>query len=408
MLKSELIRPRLRINRERVWPRSLPANYHYLDMANDLVTIFQRYVGHSRADLVTALRAYEGDSLEYPIIRGLAAVIEQQCQFGNSPPVDPTELRKQLFSRGPITRRLDLFNQIKRPEVIQEAATHYQITPAEVEQALFADLHEEQTLLVADDLPAPGELIARYNLEVARGLLYWAREVDITLSDHYKDVFKYIKLFKLMHTVQPLTLEDKTGYTIRLHGPISPFVNSTIRYGLQFAKFLPALLLCEQWQMMAQVQLPRNENNLSYQLDDKCELRTHFKSSGLYDSQYEADFAAEFAEKYEGPKRKWILDREDTIITVGDSVFIPDFSLAHRQDGRRALIEIVGFWHPHYLQRKLDKVREAGLTNLILIVYDSANVAEGAFETVSAGEVLHFSRKPVLKTVLAAVDRVAT
>ncbi|TGO03421.1 hypothetical protein PN36_06625 [Candidatus Thiomargarita nelsonii] len=62
--------------------------------------------------------------------------------------------------------------------------------------------------------------------------------------------------------------------------------------------------------------------------------------------------------------------------------------MTHRKDGRRALIEIIGFWHPQYLQRKLRKIREAGRRDLILLVYESANVAQGVFE---AGEVLTFS-----------------
>ena len=92
---------------------------------------------------------------------------------------------------------------------------------------------------------------------------------------------------------------------------------------------------------------------------------------------------------------------------TGDTVMIPDFSFTHRRDGRRALLEIVGFWHPDYLRRKVEKVRQAGRRDLILLVYKSANVSQDAFEAASAGEVLFFARKPVLKDVLAAVERCA-
>ena len=210
-----------------------------------------------------------------------------------------------------------------------------------------------------------------------------------------------------MHTIHPLS--TKQGYHITLHGPISPFVQSTIRYGLQFAKFMPALLLSNRWRMEADVHPPnaRTREPLQYTLDDQTQLRTHFKGSGLFDSQLEADFAAEFELKYSGAKRKWDLAREDELILVGDTVMIPDFSLTHRKDGRRALVEIVGFWHPRYLRRKLEKVRQAGRSDLILLVYESVNVAETAFTEAAAGEVLTFSRKPVLKEVLAAVERCA-
>jgi len=408
MLKSELIRPRIKIRDGQVSTRPIKADYRYLTIANELTSLYRVHVGTSRAELTTALRDYEGDRLDYPIIRGLAAVLEARCTF-TSPILntDPADLRAALFQQGPVTHQPDLFNQTKREQVITSAAVALGLTETEVETGLFADLAEEQILLDTGESMPPGDLIARYNLELARGLLYWAREVRIHVQDSYKDIFKYIKLFKLMYTIR--TAGQGGGYHITLHGPISPFVKSTIRYGVQFAKFLPALLLCEKWQMEADVQPPRAPSSepLRYTLDERTDLRSHFKASGPFDSQLEADFAAEFEAKYSGAKRKWALTREDELIVVGDTVMIPDFSFTHRKDGRRALLEIVGFWHPHYLKRKLDKVQQAGRKDLILLVYESVNVAEGAFEAASAGEVLTFSRKPILKDVLAAVERCA-
>jgi predicted nuclease of restriction endonuclease-like RecB superfamily len=404
MLKSELILPRLKKRRDNISPLALPNDYHYLNIATQLIQLVKAYVGRSRGELADALRAYEGDSLDYRIIRGLANVLEKRCIFGNEQLVNPIELRAVLFNLGPVTVKGDLLTTTTRAQAVAETAAHFNITIEEVEQALFADLMEERILLGIGEILTPLDLINRYNMEVARGLLYWAREVDIIVRDGYKDLFKYIKLFKLMHTVYPI---PQHGYNIILHGPISPFVKSTIRYGLQFAKFLPALLLCQSWRMDAEVQPPNTARSLHYTLDDSTSLRTHFKASGLFDSKLEADFAAEFEAKYGGAKRKWALAREDELIVLGDTVMIPDFSLTHHKDGRRALIEIIGFWHPQYLQRKLKKIRQAKRRNLILLVYESANIAEGVFEEISAGEVLTFTKKPVLKEVLAAVERCA-
>ncbi len=410
LLRSDLIKPRLQMRDGQVWPKRLPNDYHYLAMANDLIGLYQSQVGHRRGQLQKALRQYEGDSLDYAIMRGLAAVLEARCTFANNPPLSPPDLRADLFQRGPTTDSPTLFHPTTRPQLIAEVAAAYNLSPAQIEATLFADLAEEQILLNPGDPIASGDLIARYNLEVARGLLYWAREVRLQVRDRYKDIFKYIKLFKLMYTVTPLDQsQPPTGYQVMLHGPISPFVKSTIRYGLQFAKFLPALMLCEQWRMEADVQPPgsKSEQALRYSLDEGSDLQTHFKASAEFDSQLEADFAAEFEAKYGGAKRKWTLAREDELILLDDTVMIPDFSLTHRQDGRRALLEIVGYWHPHYLRRKLDKIRQAQRPDLILLVYESANVAEGVFEEVSAGSVLTFRRKPVLKEVLAMVEEVA-
>ncbi|MBK8901296.1 MAG: DUF790 family protein [Anaerolineaceae bacterium] len=402
MLKADLIRPRLKMHGGQVWPQSLPVDYHWLDVAGELIALFTNHQGRTRGSWQAALREYEGDSLDYPIIRGLAAVLEARGDFGRSPPVPPAALRQFLFQRGPVMVGRDLFTTTSRETAVAEAAGQFAVTPAQIEQSLFADLAEEQIMLDVGGPLTPGELIGRYNLEIARGLLYWAREVRLEVADNYKDLFKYIKLFKLMHTIRP---SDAGGYVVTLHGPISPFVSSTIRYGLQFAKFMPALLLGQRWRMAADVRPPGADRFLRYTLDNQTELRGHFKASGAFDSRLEADFAAEFEEKYSRAPRHWELSREDEIVVVGDTVMIPDFTFTHRQDGRRALLEIVGFWHPNYLRRKLEKVRQAGRTDLILLVYESAKVAEGAFEAAAAGEVLTFKNKPVLKDVLAAVER---
>ncbi|MCP4349521.1 MAG: DUF790 family protein [Desulfobacterales bacterium] len=404
MLKSELIQRRIQIKKNEAIPRSLPADYHYLAVAGELTSLIKSHVGSTRGELDNALREYEGDSLDYPVIRGLAGVLENRCTFSSNSSVDPVELRTSLFKQGPVTYKKDKLAMTDRSLAVAETAAKYGITAEQVETGFFTDLNEEKILLDPGEPISPADLIARYNMEIARGLLYWAREATIVVHDTYKDVFKYIKLFKLMHTISH---DHSGGYNIVLHGPISPFVKSTMRYGLQFAKFLPALFLCSNWRMQADVRIPGSRGPLCYKLDHSTDLRTHFKSSGMFDSRLEADFAAEFEAKYGGTERIWELAREDEIIVVGDTVMIPDFSLTHRKDGRRALIEIIGFWHPQYLQRKLKKVHKAGRKDLILLIYESAKVAEGVFESASAGEVLFFSRKPVLKKVLSAVEKCA-
>jgi predicted nuclease of restriction endonuclease-like RecB superfamily len=349
LLKSELIRPRLVIRDGQVRPRRLPADYRYLTIAGELAELFLRQVGRSRGTLAEALRDYEGDSLDYPVIRGLAAVLEGRCTFaspesiltkegGDALAVSPSDLRAELFRQGPVTEVPDLFSPTTRERVLAETADRFGLTVEGVETAFFADLAEEQILVDPGEPLAPGDLIARYNLEVARGVLYWAREVRLVVGDGYKDLFKFVKLFRLMYSIAPLQPPPNQGggknelpsppsrggigggaggYHITLHGPISPFVKSTIRYGLQFAKFLPALLLCESWEMEADVQPPGvpGREPLLYTLDDGTDLRTHFKSSGPYDSQLEADFAAEFEAKYGGDARRgWELARDRRLL----------------------------------------------------------------------------------------------
>jgi len=218
------------------------------------------------------------------------------------------------------------------------------------------------------------------------------------------DIWKFLKLFKLMFWAEPLR---GGGYRIDLDGPISPFVKSTIRYGRQFAAFLPAVLLGEQWRMIAQVHPPHAPSSMTYQLNETCSLRTHFKKSGEFDSALERNFAQEFEEKFGGQRSHWILKRESTVLLLGDTVMVPDFVLVDKDDeNRQIIIELVGFWHPEYLKRKIAKVRAAQCQNLLLLVYQGLKLTPDAFrETVS--EVIFFQQKPVIKDVMGTVEALA-
>jgi predicted nuclease of restriction endonuclease-like RecB superfamily len=69
MLTSELVRPRLVMQAGRASTHPIPADYHYLAVANELASLFQGQLGRRRGELAEALREYEGDSLDYPVIR---------------------------------------------------------------------------------------------------------------------------------------------------------------------------------------------------------------------------------------------------------------------------------------------------------------------------------------------------
>jgi predicted nuclease of restriction endonuclease-like RecB superfamily len=143
MLRSKLIRPRLKIEDDQILVRSVPANYQNLTVAGDLIRLYGQFVGRSRGVLAEALRNYEGDSLTNPVIRGLAAVLEQRATFGNEPAINPVELRAALFGRGPLSWHTDIFQPASRSSVVAETAAQFGVPVAAVEAALFADLAEE-------------------------------------------------------------------------------------------------------------------------------------------------------------------------------------------------------------------------------------------------------------------------
>jgi predicted nuclease of restriction endonuclease-like RecB superfamily len=405
MLTSDLVRTRLKTRGDSLSVSWLdPKDPHWQRTAADLLRLFAAQVGRARGGWDAALDAYIGGRVDYTVIRGLAKVLEDAAEFRQAETaVIPADLRRHLFTHGAAFLTPDLFHPHTRADVLAGAAAELGITPEMIEAALFADRPAEQRLISLGAAWTPDSLIARYNLELARGVLYWAEGMQVEIHDSYKDFWKFVKLFKLMFWGAPL---PGGGYSVALDGPISPFVAATTRYGRQFAAFLPALLLCERWQMSATVQPPGMTRKRTYRLDTKSALRTHFKRSGEFDSRLEADFAADFAERFGGTRGKWLLSREDEVLLLGDTVMIPDFSVTHKKSGVRVLIELVGFWTPEYLRRKVEKVRAAGRRDLLLLVYEGINLSPDRLADVP-GEVLYFKNKPVLKDVMAAVERVA-
>jgi len=406
MLTSDLIRPRLRIQGSTLRVEMVNEQDPSLQQtAQDLIHLFQHSRGQTQAAWEEAVRVYEGTNVDYVLIRGLAKVLMDAATFTPLPtPLPPATLREQVFARGPVFEKADIFHPVAREEVLQEVAYEPGLSLEELDEMLFADRRASYRLTEIGLVWTPTALLARYNLELARGALYWASHITIEVSNNYKDLWKFIKLFKLMFWAEP---KQGGGYRIDLDGPISPFVSSTLRYGRQLAAFLPALLLCERWQMHAYVRPSQAQGETIYQLDHTCSLRSHFKGSGTYDSRLEADFASEFEQKMGGKRGHWRLARESEVLLLGDTVMVPDFVLIDTHDeNRRILDELVGFWHPQYLRRKLEKVRAANCAHLLLLVYKGLNVTEEAFQDVASG-VIFFQQKLVLKDIMEAVETLA-
>ena len=406
MLTSDLIRAQIRFQGKSVSIAMVdPLDASLMQTAQELIDLFYAHLGHTQESWEAALTSYIGARLDYVLVRSLAKILVDQSTFTPIGTLHaPSVIRETMFSYGPVFPGSDLLHPLSRQKVLQSVAHKLAITPEDVEAALFADRPAAYRLTDSGPDWTPTELLARYNLELARGVLYWASQLTIEIADNYKDVWKYIKLFKLMFEAQ---LQSDGSYRITLDGPISPFVHTTLRYGRQLAAFLPALFLCQRWRMQATVYPPQGQGAMTYQLDHTSALQSHFKRSGEFDSRLEADFAREFAQKIGEKRGKWRLQRESDLLLLGDTVMIPDFVMVDTHDEKRKiLVELVGFWHPQYLRRKLEKVRAANCSHLLLLVYKGLSVTEEDFQGLNS-QVLFFQNKPVIKEVITLVEDMA-
>ena len=198
MLTADLVKPRLRLRGSELFIDMLnTSDSHWLQTATDLVALFQQYTGQSQADWDRALEMYEGERLDYVVVRGLAKVLTDAATFTPvATSVHPAQIRERLFSYGPVFTTPQLFQPKTRYEVIQQVAEEIGIPSQQVGAMLFAD--RPATYALNDTGPewTPESLLSRYNLELARGVLYWATQVQIEVHSDYKDLWKYLKLFR--------------------------------------------------------------------------------------------------------------------------------------------------------------------------------------------------------------------
>ena len=236
MLTSELIRPRLRIHGSNLRIEMVNEQDPSLQQkAHDLICLFNRHRSQSQAAWEEAVRAYEGTNVDYVFIRGLAKVLTDAAIFKPlTTPLPPTTLREHIFSYGPVFEKPDLFHPTTRQEVLRDVADTLELSLGELDEFLFADRGGSYRLMDPGPAWTPVTLLARYNLELARGALYWASHIIIEVSSNYKDLWKFIKLFKLMFWAEPAR---DGGYRIDLDGPISPFVSSTLDMAGKWQRF---------------------------------------------------------------------------------------------------------------------------------------------------------------------------
>jgi predicted nuclease of restriction endonuclease-like RecB superfamily len=407
MLTADLVRPFLRQEGKRLWVAWVDTQDPALQQtAALLIQLLHESGGQTVANWQQKFTAFEGDRVDYPFLRGLSKILADAATFTQlTTPLEPFALRKLLFAQGPVYKTPDIFHTQLRSDILEKIAEAEGIAVDEIDLGLYASRRDEFLLTHVGPNWSPEQLLARFNLELTRGALYSAIRVNAMVEGGYKDLFKFIKLFKLMYYARQ---RQEGGYYLDLAGPLSPFVSTTTRYGRSFAAWLPALFLADRWQMRAQIRSPLNNDLVFYELDSgTCPLQTSFQGSGPFDSRLEADFAAEFEEKYGENRGEWQLAREDQIIILGDTIMVPDFTFIHQRDEkRRIFVELIGYWTENYLKRKVQKLKEAQCLNMLLLVYEGVNLTSEKLRDIP-GEVLYFPRKPVLKSVMETVERLA-
>lgn len=286
--------------------------------------------------------------------RGLLAfkamrhLLLQQCEFEVDSLVPPRQLRDRVFGQAAASPGQP------PEETLALISAELGLSRVELTRSLYADIPAERRLRLSDDLVSPMELIERYNLRLAQGILRRAHHLDVQLRDHVKAVLRAARLNGLLCYAEAGRGDD--GTLLELSGPLS-ILRQTTKYGRQLANWLPAVIGTSGWDLSARCTL--RGHDVLWVASHNDGIGGGHAPSRRFDSKLEARFFRDL--KRLAPQ--WQVLREADPVHLGQSIICADFTLLDPQQNLRIPVEIIGFWTPQYLQQKIETLSKmpAGL-----------------------------------------------
>jgi uncharacterized protein len=269
-----------------------------------------------------------------------------------------------------------------RSSVLARVASSLDVTPEELEASLFADLPSERRVAGLAVPLSPAELALRANLALAQAWLFRATGVTIEVEGNARALVRHAKLRGLICTVSRGA--RGTENVLEISGPLALF-RRTVLYGRALGSLVPHLAWCQRFRLRAACLLEDRLVDLHLGTGDPI---FPAEAPRQYDSRIEERFAREFRKL----APDWDIFREPEPVAAGTGLVFPDFALQHRHEpSRRWLLEIMGFWTPEYVRRKLALYRAARVANLILCVDENRACAEG--DLPSGAIIVQFRRR---------------
>jgi predicted nuclease of restriction endonuclease-like RecB superfamily len=345
---------------DKIFPRLIKTDdAGYLRDAANLIEIFEEFQNKTRGELESELEEYVGTGTDYRILRGLIKLLTDRCKFETSAPAEPSEIRQKVFLEARKFQPI-LPDSENRNKVLETVAAEFETNAKTLFSNLYADLSAQQKMTKFETCRAK-DLLERYNLAQAQALLYKCVEMKIRVvpSDaaNYRAVFGWIKHFGLIHSVVGNAVN---GYEIRLTGAASLFHRSQ-KYGINMSVFLPALLLCKDWKMSAEIS-QKEKGNVLYELSSE---QAELTSCYFDEPEYKNPDIEKLQKNWEKSSAEWQLKENRKVIDLGKTAFIPDLVLVS-PEGFEVYLDVLGFWTPKSLQKRLEEFQAAKFKKFII------------------------------------------
>ncbi|WP_049926892.1 DUF790 family protein [Halopiger goleimassiliensis] len=352
------------------------ADREHRPLAARVLGTFQDHVGETRATLEDALTELERESEDFKLVRGLASLVERDARFETDAAVDPERAREAVFEAA---EAVGVVTEDERAMAFIRAGEQLDVSADDLERAMYADLEERQVLDAVEPRWEPDDLLAQYNLSLAQTALFDATELRVRTSDP-KALVTAIKRLRLMYEIRrPAGGDDASSVEslasdreVIVTGPTHLF-RATRRYGTRFARLLRTIAGAEAWHLEATIDDRGTERTLSLAHEAPVSVPD---TEPVADVSYDSGVEAEFAARFSSLDLDWDLVREPEPLATGTRVMIPDFAFDYEHGDFRVFFEIMGFWTPEYVEKKLSQLSGLEDVDLLVAVDESLGVGE--------------------------------
>jgi len=331
-------------------------------------------LGKSRSVFEEVINEYPGSLPDALVFAGLVKVFSDNCSFEQNAEFDAVKIRELVFSyASQFKQEGRLSSDIEvRKNIFELVGKQTEVDPNLIDALLYSDLESENKLLAIPQTNAQN-LMHRYNLSLAQGALLNSMNIVVKLPSstppaRLRQLTRWLKFQRLLCAVD----KNKTdGLTLQIDGPLSLF-RTTQKYGFQIALFLPALLLCPEFELEAELLWGKTKKPCKFQITSNDGLVTHYADSGMYRPPENEMFILLFKKRID----EW--DISDTIsdLDYSDDLLIPDFVLKRKTDQKIVGLEILWNWNTAMVERRIKDMEKLKLQKYVLAVADKGNLGK--------------------------------
>lgn len=374
MLTPELVRARVSQGQLHLTQWSNKTKERAEVLANEYLALANGSVGATREELRQQWALVPVSPAERRLADGLMKLIEDAADFGNEVEVSPLELRRDVFLEASTRRRAaELDRPFDRDAALAAIADRYQMSTAEVEEALYADLKGAQRLKGVAPLSQEA-LLERYEVSQLQAVLL--RAVDVVAEVRfrspldYRQLFNKLKFRRLLYRIERL----EEAYRIHLDGPFSLF-ESVTKYGMQLALVLPALLECDELKLEASLRWGKQRKPVQFKFSHKRPKAV----TGAREASVLTEDVVRLKEALESKSGGWQVSVcTDVLDLPGVGLCVPD--LAFSKGKRRVYLEVLGYWSREAVWRRIEMVDRGLPAPVVFAVSSRLRVSEDVLD----------------------------